>query len=82
MDYTRAEHLQFEDDEYYYYVKAIPKVSVAVREKTVKKINVRQEVEAAKTEKTSNNAAKQELKKNNQQEESEIQKIIEKELKH
>lgn len=26
VDYSRAEHVQFEDDEYYYYVKAIPKV--------------------------------------------------------
>ena len=48
VDYTRAEHLQFEDEEYYYYVKAIPKVTVAVTEKTVKKINVRQEVEEVK----------------------------------
>ncbi len=37
--------LQFEDDEYYYYVKAIPKVAVTTPEKTVKKINERQETE-------------------------------------
>lgn len=84
VDYTRAEHLQFEDDEYYYYVKAIPKVSVAVQEKTVKKINVRQEVEETKKEEktASNSMAKQVAKKKVEQEESEIQKIIEKELKH
>lgn len=45
VDYTRGERLQFEDDEYYYYVKAIPKVSVAKSEKTVKRINARQETE-------------------------------------
>ncbi|MDY5576568.1 MAG: hypothetical protein SPF70_03690 [Lachnospiraceae bacterium] len=31
VDYSRTEHVQFEDDDYYYYVKAVPKV------KTVKK---------------------------------------------
>ena len=29
VDYARSENLQYEDDEYYYYVKAIPKLSVA-----------------------------------------------------
>ena len=38
VDYTRTEYVQFEDDEYYYYVKAIPKNSVAKSKKTVKKI--------------------------------------------
>lgn len=28
LDYKRAEKLQFEDDEYYYYVKTIPKIKV------------------------------------------------------
>lgn len=39
VDYTRTERLQFEDDEYYYYVKAVPKVTLSVPEKTVKKIS-------------------------------------------
>lgn len=39
VDYTRAEHVQFEDDEYYYYVKAIPKISITTRDKKVKRIN-------------------------------------------
>ncbi len=43
VDYSRTEYLQFEDDEYYYYVKAIPKLTVAAPKKTVKKINERQE---------------------------------------
>lgn len=38
VDYTRTERVQFEDDEYYYYVKAVPKNSIAVPEKKVKKI--------------------------------------------
>lgn len=46
VDYARAEYLQFEDDEYYYYVKAIPKVSVAAPEKKVKRINKRQETQS------------------------------------
>lgn len=50
VDYARSENLQYEDDEYYYYVKAIPKVSVATPEKMVKRINERQETEIINTE--------------------------------
>lgn len=39
LDYTRVEKVQFEDDEYYYYVKAVPKVSVSTPAPKVKKIN-------------------------------------------
>lgn len=39
VDYNRTEKVQFEDDEYYYYVKAVPKVTVTRPEKKVKKIN-------------------------------------------
>lgn len=39
VDYSRTEKVQFEDDEYYYYVKAVPKVTVARAEKKVKQIN-------------------------------------------
>ena len=46
VDYSRTERLQFEDDEYYYYVKAIPKISVTAPEKTVKHINERKETGA------------------------------------
>lgn len=38
-DYTRTERLEYEDDEYYYYVKAIPKALVATSERSIKKIN-------------------------------------------
>jgi hypothetical protein len=39
VDYQKADHLQFEDDEYYYYVKAIPKLTIAESNKNVKHIN-------------------------------------------
>ncbi len=39
LDYQRTEILQFEDDSYYYYVKAIPKLSVAEKNENVKHIN-------------------------------------------
>ncbi len=38
LDYHRTERVQFEDDEYYYYVKAVPKVNLSSGEKTVQKI--------------------------------------------
>lgn len=41
VDYTRTEYTQFEDDEYYYYVKAVPKVQVLPAEKSIKRINAR-----------------------------------------
>ncbi len=41
LDYSRTEHVQFEDDDYYYYVKAVPKVVVTQPEVTVTKINAK-----------------------------------------
>lgn len=43
LDGSRTEYLEFEDDEYYYYVKAIPKVSVTVSEKRVTNITRKSE---------------------------------------
>ncbi len=43
VDYKRTEHVQFEDDEYYYYVKAVPKIVVTTPDKRVKKINTKRE---------------------------------------
>jgi hypothetical protein len=40
VDYSRTENVQFEDDEYYYYVKAVPKNTVAAPKKRVKTIRV------------------------------------------
>ena len=39
LDYSRTERVQMEDDDYYYYVKAIPKKMVASREKTITEFN-------------------------------------------
>lgn len=39
LDYSRTERVQMEDDEYYYFVKAIPKKMVASTEKTIKEFN-------------------------------------------
>lgn len=36
LDYAKKEMLQFEDDDYYYYVKAIPKIQITQAERTVK----------------------------------------------
>lgn len=41
VDYTRTEYVQFEDDDYYYYVKAVPKMAVSTPEVKVQKINAR-----------------------------------------
>ena len=39
LDYSRTEKLQFEDDEYYYFVKAIPKSLVTEKDKQIKRFN-------------------------------------------
>ncbi len=39
LDYSSVEYTQFEDDDYYYYVKAVPKVKITVPKKDVKRIN-------------------------------------------
>ena len=39
VDYARTEIVQFEDDEYYYYVKAVPKIKVTTQNVKVKRIN-------------------------------------------
>lgn len=41
LDYSGAERVQFEDDVYYYYVKAVPKVTVTAPQKNVKHINAK-----------------------------------------
>ena len=39
VDYTRTEKVQFEDDDYYYYVKAVPKVKIGATDVKVKRVN-------------------------------------------
>ncbi len=78
VDYTRTEYLQFEDDEYYYYVKAVPKAAVAIPEKTVKRINERQKTGVIDSEQV---VELEKMAKNND-DDSEIQRIIDEELKN
>ncbi len=42
VDHTRTEYVQFEDDDYYYYVKAVPKMTVAPPQREVKRYAVNQ----------------------------------------
>ena len=49
LDYRRTENVQFEDDEYYYYVKAVPKIAVSTPDKKVKKINSKKGAPARST---------------------------------
>ena len=53
MDYTRTEKVQFEDDDYYYYVKAVPKIKVTVSDTKpkAKKSNASKKVNAGSKEK-------------------------------
>lgn len=39
VDYTRTEYVQFEDDDYYYYVKAVPKIAVSLPDIKVQRFN-------------------------------------------
>lgn len=43
LDYSRTERLQFEDDDYYYYVKAVPKVCVSGSDKKIKRFSARED---------------------------------------
>ncbi|MCR5145553.1 MAG: hypothetical protein K6B67_09700 [Lachnospiraceae bacterium] len=38
LDYSRIEKVQYEDDDYFYYVTAVPKIHIAEQEKEIKKI--------------------------------------------
>ena len=49
LDYTSVENVQFEDDDYYYYVKAVPKIDVAMLQKNVTKFSEREEQEEETT---------------------------------
>ena len=74
VDYSRTENVQFEDDEYYYYVKAVPKVVVQIPEKQVKHITEHQEQESEmpNSSERENNVAASEV--------SDLEKIEKKEI--
>lgn len=81
VDYSRTEHLQFEDDEYFYYVKAVPKVYVAAPEKTVKKINERKKRPKVKAVDVTQNLSDDVLLERALKEELEIQDMTKGNLK-
>ena len=45
LDYSSIEHLQFDDDDYFYYVTAVPKLSVTSPDLNILKINGNEEAE-------------------------------------
>ena len=47
VDFRRTEYVQYEDDEYYYYVKAVPKINVAGEDVKVKQINAKKKKKAS-----------------------------------
>ncbi len=48
VDFSRPEYLQYEDDEYIYYVKAFPKVGLTEPERKVKEINSHRETRSSR----------------------------------
>lgn len=52
VDYSRTEKVQFEDDDYYYYVKAVPKNTVAPKDRSVKRINAQDRTGETRTANT------------------------------
>lgn len=77
VDYSRTENVQFEDDEYYYYVKAIPKVGMTVPEKEVKHITGH---EAERNEKEEKRSGKSRLDDQTDPEEILLTRSLSKEL--
>lgn len=49
LDYSGVEYVQFEDDVYYYYVKAVPKITVTTPQMKVKHINVKNSSQATRS---------------------------------
>lgn len=73
VDYTRVEHTQFEDDEYYYYVRAVPKAFVPVEDKQIKRINAnrtkkRKSTRGKKVNSVHVNSQKEEMQKDDLEE--------------
>ncbi|MCR4956146.1 MAG: hypothetical protein K6A30_05640 [Lachnospiraceae bacterium] len=71
LDYSRVENVQFEDDYYYYYVKAVPKVTVRAKEKKVTTYGA---------EKTDKKDRMEKKEKEAEQKEEELKEQIAKEL--
>lgn len=61
VDYSRTEHIQYEDDEYYYYVKAVPKMTVTIPDKTVTKLDTRKPVQHVESGLSTHRTASQDV---------------------
>jgi len=48
VDFKRTEYVQYEDDDYYYYVKAVPKITISNTDVKVKQINARKTTKSSK----------------------------------
>lgn len=44
LDYSAVERVQFEDEDYFYYVKAVPKMKIATKQNDIKKIQVQKPI--------------------------------------
>ncbi len=60
LDYKKVEKVQFEDDDYYYYVKAVPKVKVGAPDKKVRKVQPSKASQPVRSEEAVANTAKRE----------------------
>lgn len=65
LDYARTEKVQFEDDEYYYYVKAVPKMTLSVPEKKVKRITTQKAHRNARSGNVRNTSVKSSTRSRN-----------------
>lgn len=64
VDYARTEKVQFEDDEYYYYVKAVPKNLPPRRKRVSREDKRRKTVDAVNTNKSSSKSSSKNINKN------------------
>lgn len=46
LDYSAIEHVQFEDEDYYYYVKAVPKVNVSIPRHSIRRASDEDDADA------------------------------------
>ena len=80
LDYARKEYLQFEDDDYYYYVKAVPKIHVTEEERTVKSFGDDEEPKKEKKQKKEKVKKQKKSKKNAEEIENVIDESVEEEV--
>lgn len=50
VEYAATESYQFEDEEYYYYVKAVPKISMSIKNRMIRRITTKTESSSYQTD--------------------------------